>query len=57
MRFGRGELNPKKSDCHLHATLKERLNAVHILRFQHRITTLCRVLKVNRSTYYKHFSS
>jgi len=26
------------------------------LRFQHKISTLCRVLKVNRSTYYKHFS-
>jgi putative transposase len=33
------------------------LNAVHILRFQHSIKTLCRVLQVNRSTYYKHFSS
>ncbi len=30
---------------------------VNILRFQHSIKTLCRVLKVNRSTYYKHFSS
>jgi putative transposase len=29
---------------------------VHTLRFQHKTTTLCRVLKVNRSTYYKHFS-
>ena len=37
--------------------LSERLNAVHALRFQHSIKTLCRVLKVNRSTYYKHFSS
>ena len=27
------------------------------MRFQHSIKTLCRVLKVNRSTYYKHFSS
>ena len=26
------------------------------MRFQHKISTLCRVLKVNRSTYYKHFS-
>ena len=30
--------------------------AVHKLRFQHKIKTLCRVLRVNRSTYYKHFS-
>lgn len=28
-----------------------------MLRFQHHITTLCRVLRVNRSTYYKHYSS
>ena len=47
----------KKSDCHIHASLKQRLDAVHRLRFQHRIITLCRVLKVNRSTYYKHFYS
>lgn len=47
----------KKSDCHLHATLKQRLDAVHKLRFQHSIQTLCRVLRVNRSTYYKHFSA
>ena len=32
------------------------MNAVHSLRFQHKIKTLCRVLKVNRSTYYKRFS-
>lgn len=32
------------------------MNAVHALRFQHKISTLCGVLKVNRSTYYKHFS-
>jgi len=32
------------------------LNAVHALRFQHKISTLCKVLKINRSTYYKHFS-
>lgn len=30
---------------------------MHRLRFQHDIKTLCRVLGVNRSTYYKHFSS
>ena len=40
-----------------HSTLRQRLRAIHTLRFQHKITTLCRVLKVNRSTYYKHFSS
>jgi len=44
-------------DCHIHATLRQRLNAVHKLRFQHSIKTLCRVLRVNRSTYYKHFRS
>ncbi len=48
--------NLKKSDCHIHATLHERLEAIHILRYEHAIVTLCRVLKVNRSTYYKHFS-
>ena len=52
----RGEnLYIKKSDCHIHATLKQRLDAVYKLRFQHSIKTLCRVLRVNRSTYYKHF--
>ena len=34
-----------------------RLTAVHKLRFQHDIKTLCRVLQVNGSTYYKHFRS
>ena len=53
----RGEPHPKKSDCHIHATLKQRLDAVHKLRFQHSIKTLCRILRVNRSTYYKHFRS
>ena len=33
------------------------MKAVHILRYQHSIKTLCRVLKVNRSTYYKHFNT
>ena len=46
-----------KSDCHIHATLKQRLDAVHKLRFQHSIKILCKVLRVNRSTYYKHFSA
>lgn len=32
------------------------MNAVHTLRQEHAITTLCRVLRVNRSSYYKHFS-
>jgi len=31
------------------------MNAVHRLRTQHRIKTLCRVLEVNRSSYYKHY--
>lgn len=47
----------KKSDCHIHATLDERLKAIHLLRHEHRIIALCRVLKVNRSTYYKRFSN
>lgn len=53
--IGRGKPHLKKSDCHLHATLRQRLDAVHKLHFQHCIKTLCRVLRVNRSTYYKHF--
>jgi len=52
---GRGEPNTKKSNCHIHASLGQRLKAVHTLRHQHAIKTLCRVLRVNRSTYYKHF--
>lgn len=39
------------------ATLKQRLEAIHKLRFQHGINILCKVLGVNRSTYYKHYSS
>ena len=31
------------------------MNAIYTLRHQHAIKTLCRVLRVNRSTYYKHF--
>ena len=46
-----------KSDCHIHATLKQRLEAVYKLRHQYDVKTLCRVLKVNRSTYYKHVFS
>ncbi len=46
-----------KNDCHLHATLEQQLDAVHKLRNQHDIKTLCRVLHVDRCTYYKHFYS
>ena len=46
-----------KSDCPIHATLKQRLNAVHKLCHQYDIKTLYRVLHINRSTYYKHFYS
>ena len=41
----------KKSHCHIHATLRQRSDAVHKLRFQHTVKTLCRILNVNRSTY------
>ena len=53
----REEFNIQKSYCHIHSALSERWKAVHVLRFQHSIKTLCRVLKVTRSTCYKHFSS
>ena len=33
------------------------MNAVYLLRHEHAVTTLCRVLGVNRSSYYKHFDS
>lgn len=39
----------KKSDCHLHTTLEQRLKAVYNLRFQHDIKMLCRVLAINRT--------
>ena len=42
---------------HIHSSLSERLKAVHSLRFSHSIKTLCKVLKVNRRAYYKHFHS
>ena len=45
----------KKSHCHIHATLRQRSDAVHKLRFQHTVKTLCRALNVNISTCYKHF--
>ena len=41
------------SHCDIHATLKQRLNAIKLLSGAHKITTLCRVLHVNRSSYYK----
>ena len=47
----------KKSDCYINASLKQRLEAIYKLRHEHKIKTLCRVLNVNRSSYYKHFYS
>ena len=44
-------------NCHIYASIQQRLNAVNILPFQHPIKTLCWVLKVKRSTYYKYFSA
>ena len=46
----------KKASAFLHTSLHQKLDAVHRLRFQHKIKTLCSVLRVNRSTYYKHLS-
>ena len=43
----------KKSHCNLHATRRQRRKAIQALSGQHRISILCRVLDVNRSTYYK----
>lgn len=43
----------KKSHCNIHSTLRQRLIAVQILSHEHHISTLCRVLRVNRSSYYK----
>lgn len=53
-----GERKPyiKKSHCDIHAALKQRLKAVELLSGEHKITTLCRVLNVNRSTYYKYIN-
>ena len=31
------------------------MKAVYTLRHEHKVTTLCRVLRVNRSSYYKHY--
>lgn len=41
----------------MNTTLNERLNAIHILRCEYSVGTLCRVLKVNPSDYYTRFSS
>lgn len=41
----------------LHATLGQRLEAVHNLRFLHDIKIFCKVLGVIRRTYYKHYNS
>lgn len=30
---------------------------MHLLRHEHKIKTLCRILRVNRSTYYKHYQN
>lgn len=51
----RRKFNLKKSDCHIHATLTQRLDAVHLLRHEHSIVRLCQALHVNRSSYYKRF--
>nr|ABQ00054.1 transposase AB of ISLL6 [Lactococcus lactis] len=48
----RGKSYLKKSECHIHAKLQVRLKAVYRLRFEHTTVMLCRVLHVNRSTYY-----
>ena len=37
--LGRGKPHLKKSDCHFHATLRQRLDAIYKLRFQHNIKT------------------
>ncbi|EAC3253953.1 IS3 family transposase, partial [Listeria monocytogenes] len=47
------KFNLKKSDCHIHATLQQRLKAISLLQHEHTIVRLCRALQVNRSTYYK----
>lgn len=47
----RRKSNFKKGDCHLHSTLKQRLNAIFTLRNQHNIKLLCKIFNVNRSTY------
>lgn len=42
----------KKSNCHIHALLKQRLKAIELLKSKHKISRLCRALNVSRSTYY-----
>lgn len=49
--------NFKKGDCHLHSTLKQKLNAIFILRTQHNIKLLCKIFNINRSTYSKYISN
>lgn len=39
----------------MHATLKQRLDAVHKLCHQYNIKTICQILKGNHNAYYKHF--
>ncbi|URQ77347.1 hypothetical protein NBX27_00285 [Erysipelothrix rhusiopathiae] len=46
-----------KNNCHIHAPLKQGLDAIHALRFQHTVKLLCKTLEVKRSTYYKRFFS
>ena len=53
----RREHNTKKSDCYIHAPLRKRLEAVYRLKGEHSLNILCKVLNVNRSSYYKHYNS
>ena len=57
LKLEKENLMLKKSDCYVQAKLRQKLNVIHLLRFQHPIKTLCKILKVNRSTYYKHFKT
>ena len=53
----RRKSNFKKGNYHLHSPLKQKLNAIFILRTQHNIKLLCKVFNINRSTYYKYISN
>ena len=53
----RRKSNFKKGNYHLHPPLKQKLNAIFILRTQHNIKLLCKVFNINRSTYYKYISN
>ncbi len=53
-RFRGGKPYLKKTDCHIHATLRQRLRAISLLQTEHSISKLCRVLRVNRSTFYQY---